>query len=89
MKHKDETVLVWMSAVSYLSSMMFNIQAISEACHENGIYLLVDLAHAIGAVPVKLGEWNVDAAAWCTSKYLSGGPGNIGGLFVNERHLHM
>jgi kynureninase len=78
-----------MSAVSYLSSLMFDLKAISKACHDNGIYLLVDLAHAIGAVPIKLDEWEIDAAAWCTSKYLSGGAGSIGGLYVNEKHLHM
>jgi kynureninase len=37
-------------------------------------------------VPLKLHAWNADFAAWCNYKYMNGGPGVIGGLFVHERH---
>jgi kynureninase len=37
-------------------------------------------------VPLKLHDWNVDFAAWCNYKYMNGGPGVIGGLFVHEKH---
>jgi kynureninase len=35
---------------------------------------------------LKLHEWGVDFAAWCSYKYLNGGPGAISGCFVHERH---
>jgi len=38
-------------------------------------------------VPLALHEVGADFAAWCSYKYLNGGPGAIGGAFVHERHL--
>jgi kynureninase len=51
-----------------------------------GITVGWDLAHAVGNVPLKLHDWNVDFAAWCNYKYMNGGPGVIGGAFVHEHH---
>ena len=34
-----------------------------------------------------LDRWGVDFAFWCSYKYLNSGPGAIGGLYLNQRHL--
>lgn len=47
-----------------------------------------DCAHAVGNVPLKLHDWGVDFACWCSYKYLNAGPGGIAGLFVHERWEH-
>uniref|UniRef100_A0A7S2HC62 Kynureninase n=1 Tax=Haptolina brevifila TaxID=156173 RepID=A0A7S2HC62_9EUKA len=50
------------------------------------IPLGLDLAHAIGNVPLRLHEWEVDFAAWCTYKYLNSGAGCLAGIFVHANH---
>jgi selenocysteine lyase/cysteine desulfurase len=39
-----------MSAVSYISSLLFDIEAIAKECQKYDIKYIVDLAHATGAV---------------------------------------
>jgi kynureninase len=41
----------------------------------------------MGNLPLELHRWDVDFAAWCSYKYLNGGPGATAGAFVHERHF--
>ncbi len=82
----EELALVFLSGVHYYTGQRFQLEAITRAAHAVGAYVIVDLAHAIGNVELKLHDWDVDAAAWCSYKYLNSGPGGVGGLFVHKRH---
>ena len=84
--HAATTALVLLPGIQFYSGQFFDIQLITRHCQSLGIVVGWDLAHAVGNVPLKLHEWNVDFAAWCNYKYMNGGPGVIGGLFVHERH---
>ena len=62
------------------------MKAITVFAQARGITVGWDLAHAAGNVPLQLHDWNVDFAVWCTYKYINGGAGATGGMFVHERH---
>ncbi len=84
--HKDDLAIVMMGGVNYYTGQAFDMQAITKATHQVGAIAGFDLAHAAGNLHLKLHDWDVDFAVWCTYKYLNSGPGGTSGVFVNERH---
>lgn len=82
-----DTALVLLGAVNYLTGELLDIPAITAAGQAAGAVVGWDLAHAAGNVPLRLHDWRVDFAAWCSYKYLNSGPGALAGAFVHERHL--
>ena len=72
--------------MNFFTGQLFDIPTITAAAQKHGITVGVDLAHAIGNVPLSLHDWNVDFAVWCSYKYLNAGPGAVAGAFVHERH---
>lgn len=84
--NKDSLALVMFGGVNYFSGQVFDMKKITEAAHKVGAIAGFDLAHAAGNIELKLNEWQVDFAAWCSYKYLNSGPGAVAGAFVHERH---
>lgn len=82
----DEIALVLLPGVQYYTGQLFDIPTITSYAQSRGLAVGWDCAHATGNVPLKLHDWNVDFAVWCTYKYMNAGPGAIAGAFVHERH---
>ncbi|RYP73064.1 hypothetical protein DL769_004301 [Monosporascus sp. CRB-8-3] len=85
-KHASDTALLLLPGIQYYTGQLFDIPTITAFARSHGIFVIWDLAHAVGNVPLSLHDWDVDAAAWCTYKYLNSGPGCIGGMFINARN---
>src|SRR5690348_4556437 len=88
MLEEDDIIAVMMlpSAI-YRSAQVLDVARLTRAAHERGIVAGFDLAHSIGVMPHALDAWDVDFALWCGYKWLNGGPGAVGGLYVNRRHF--
>ncbi|KAF3765211.1 kynureninase [Cryphonectria parasitica EP155] len=84
--HADETAVILLPGIQYYSGQFFDIPTITKYAQDRGIVVGWDLAHAAGNVDLKLHDWNVDFAMWCTYKYINAGPGSIAGAFVHDRH---
>lgn len=82
----EQTALVFFAGVQYYTGQFFEIEKITAAAHTVGAIAGWDLAHTAGNLPLKLHDWKVDFAAWCSYKYLNSGPGNVSGVFVHEKH---
>lgn len=83
----DELALVLIGGVNYYNGQVFDMEAITKSAKSQGAFVGWDLAHGVGNVALKLHEWGVDFAAWCSYKYMNSGPGNAAGIFVHQQYL--
>ncbi|HEU0113817.1 MAG TPA: kynureninase [Thermomicrobiales bacterium] len=78
--------LAVLPSVLYRSGQRLDLARLAAAGRERSAIVGFDCAHSVGAMPHAFDEWGVDFAFWCSYKYLNGGPGAPGGLYVNRRH---
>lgn len=78
--------LLFFGGVNYYTGQVFDLQRLTAAAREVGALAGFDLAHAAGNIALRLHDWNVDFACWCSYKYLNSGPGSVAGAYIHERH---
>ncbi|HZE85908.1 MAG TPA: kynureninase [Puia sp.] len=85
-QYRDSLSLVLFGGINYYTGQLFDIAAITAAAHQAGAFAGFDLAHVAGNIPLRLHDWKVDFAVWCSYKYLNGGPGAVGGAYLHEKY---
>jgi kynureninase len=79
-----DTALVSLSHVAFKSGFMYDIEVVTQLAHQAGAFILWDLCHSVGVVPIELDACGADMAVGCTYKYLNGGPGSPAFLYVRN-----
>ena len=82
----DEVQLALLPSVYYKSGQLLDMEQITKEAHKRGIIVGFDCSHSTGVIPHHFSEWGSDFAFWCNYKYMNGGPGSTGSLYVNKKH---
>jgi kynureninase len=82
----DETVgFAVLPTVLYRSGQLLDVAGLTRAARERGVLVAWDCSHSAGVVPHRFRADGIDLAFGCTYKYLNGGPGAVGFLYVHPR----
>jgi kynureninase len=72
--------------IDFRSGRVHDMASLTALAQSKGVLTIWDLSHSGGAIPVTLDAANADFAIGCTYKYLNGGPGAPGFIYVATRH---
>ena len=83
----DEVALILLPSVYYKSGQLLDMGRLTREARKRDILIGFDCSHSVGVIPHRFNEWGIDFAFWCNYKYVNGGPGSTGSVYVNKRHF--
>ncbi len=83
----DESIAVLMlTHVNFRTGRIHDMRRITQYAHDNGVLVVWDLAHSVGALELEVDSCKVDFAVGCGYKYLNGGPGAPAFIYAARKH---
>ncbi|MEI6737377.1 MAG: kynureninase, partial [Pseudomonadota bacterium] len=80
----DRTAAVLITQVDYCTGYLHDMATINQSAKNAGTHVVWDLSHSAGAIPIHLNDDGAEFAVGCGYKYLNGGPGAPGYLYVSH-----
>ncbi|WP_296701879.1 aminotransferase class V-fold PLP-dependent enzyme, partial [Algoriphagus sp.] len=68
----QDTAVILISSIHWMSGVKFNLKEIGERCQEVGAYFIVDGTQSVGAMPMDVKEFKIDALICAAYKWLLG-----------------
>ncbi|MHA1302869.1 MAG: aminotransferase class V-fold PLP-dependent enzyme [Candidatus Heimdallarchaeaceae archaeon] len=82
-KVDDNTKIVLLSHVQWLTGFKSDIKEIAKIAHENGAKILVDVIQSSGALEIDVHDWNIDFLTTGVAKWLLG-PNQTGYFYMRK-----
>lgn len=80
----EETAVLVMSSIHWMEGLKFDLQAIGEKCRATNTYFIVDGTQSVGAFPMDVEKFKIDALICASYKWLLG-PYSTGLAYYSER----
>lgn len=80
------TKIISISWVQFQTGARTDIAALTKACHDRGIFIVVDVMQGLGLHHFDFKNWDVDAVAGGSHKWLTS-PVGVGFLAMKQEHL--
>lgn len=82
-----KTSIVLISSIHWMHGLKFDLKAIGEKCEHVGAYFIVDGTQSVGALPIDVNDFKIDALICAGYKWLLG-PYSIGLAYFNDKFIH-
>lgn len=77
--------IVAITQVDFKTGRLHDLAAMTTQIHESGGLMICDLSHSAGVMRIDVAAVGVDLAVGCGYKYLNGGPGAPGYIYISPR----